>query len=64
MKAYEKKWDGKNQIFMAKPKHNWASHGADAFRYLAQGIRPETQRKDNYGELPRECVMEYDYFSL
>lgn len=64
LKAYEKKWDGKNQIFMAKPKHNWASHGADAFRYLAQGIRPETQRKDNYGELPRECVMEYDYFSL
>lgn len=63
LKAYEKKWDGKNQIFMAKPKHNWASHGADAFRYLAQGIRPETSRKE-YGELPRECVMEYDYFGI
>lgn len=35
--SYAKKWDDKNKIFHDKPKHDWASHGADAFRYLAVG---------------------------
>lgn len=29
---YTKEWDEKNKVFKAHPKHNWASHGADAFR--------------------------------
>lgn len=38
---YKKEYDEKNQIWKAKAKHNWASHGADAFRYLAMGQKKE-----------------------
>lgn len=36
---YRRKWDEKNQIFSQAPVHDWASHGADAFRGLAMGLR-------------------------
>jgi hypothetical protein len=32
---YTKEYDERNGVFQQKPKHNWASHGADAFRTLA-----------------------------
>ena len=32
LKAYQKRWDDKNQCFKNKPMHNYASHCADAFR--------------------------------
>jgi len=35
LKNYRKEWDEKNKVFKNKPKHDWASHGADAFRTLA-----------------------------
>lgn len=31
---YSKDWDEKNRVFALRPKHNWASHAADAFRTL------------------------------
>jgi phage terminase large subunit len=38
LRNYTKTWDEKAQIFKDQPNHNWASDGADAFRYLAIGI--------------------------
>lgn len=35
LKNYQKEWDEKNKVFRNYPLHNWASHGADAFRYFA-----------------------------
>lgn len=35
---YTKKWDSDRKVYLEKPLHNWASHGSDAFRYLAVGI--------------------------
>ena len=32
LKAYQKRWDDKNQCFRNKPMHNYASHCADSFR--------------------------------
>jgi phage terminase large subunit len=32
---YSKKWDDKNKVFMSHHNHNWACHGADAFRTMA-----------------------------
>lgn len=32
---YTKEWDEKQKVFASRPLHNWASHGADAFRTLA-----------------------------
>lgn len=39
LRQYQKEWDDENRCFALKPKHDWTSHPADAFRYLAQGIR-------------------------
>lgn len=39
LKQYRKDWDEDHQVFRDKPRHDWASHGADAFRYLALGVR-------------------------
>lgn len=35
LKNYRKEWDEKNKVFRNQPKHDWSSHGADAFRGLA-----------------------------
>jgi phage terminase large subunit len=35
--SYRKVWDDKRKIFQTAPLHDWASNGADAFRYLAIG---------------------------
>lgn len=34
---YEKSYNEKTEAYSNKPLHNWASNGADSFRYLAQG---------------------------
>jgi phage terminase large subunit len=38
LKAYRREWDEKRKCFHDRPVHDWASHPADAFRYLALGI--------------------------
>ena len=35
MKAYEREWDEKRGMYKEQPYHNWASHGADEWRYAA-----------------------------
>jgi phage terminase large subunit len=63
LRAYERKWDSKNNIFSAKPLHNWASHPADAFRTFAMGCRGPGLR--NYGrDLPRSADSDYDMFNV
>jgi hypothetical protein len=61
LRHYQRRWDGKNKTFLQKPKHDWASHGSDAFRYMAMGMKPESSRPENK-DLPRHCLEEYDYF--
>lgn len=46
--GYKKKWDSKNRVYLNKPVHNWASHGADAFRSLAASYEPGMGK--NFGE--------------
>lgn len=41
MRQYRREWDDKRQAFNPKPLHDWTSHAADAFRYLAQGLRKQ-----------------------
>lgn len=38
LRNYRREFDDKTKAFRQKPLHDWASHGADAFRYLAMGI--------------------------
>ncbi len=35
LKNYVKRWSDERNMYMDEPLHNWASNGADAFRYLA-----------------------------
>lgn len=38
LRQYRRDFDEKLQAFRVKPLHDWCSHAADAFRYLAVGI--------------------------
>lgn len=42
LKNYKKAWNEKMKVFSNSPQHNWASHGADAFRYLAVSYKRPT----------------------
>lgn len=47
LKNYRKEWDEKNKVFRTTPKHDWASHGADAFRVLGLSYSDSTGFKMN-----------------
>jgi phage terminase large subunit len=36
---YQRKWNEAMKVYSEKPLHNKHSHGADAFRYAAMGIK-------------------------
>jgi len=38
LENYKKDWDDKNACWRSNPNHNWASHGADAFRTISTGL--------------------------
>lgn len=50
LRQYQREYDDKLKTFKARPRHDWASHGADAFRYLTIGL-PEAFA-DKY-EIPK-----------
>jgi phage terminase large subunit len=39
LRAYKRKWDDDKKVFSNTPLHDWTSHAADAFRYLAMAHR-------------------------
>ena len=51
LRQYEREWDDKLRTFKNRPKHNWCSHAADAFRYLAMGLPA------NRGTPPKSNIM-------
>lgn len=38
LRMYRAEYDDKNDVLKNKPLHDWASHGADAFRYGVMGL--------------------------
>jgi hypothetical protein len=59
LRQYQKLWDEKLRTFKDSPLHDWTSHAADAFRYLAQGLRrPDVARRRG------ELKVESDYSAL
>ena len=63
LKSYSKKWSEENQTFLTRPDHNWASHGADAFRTLAVGLRKSESPVRKMTEEARTAQVEYDIFA-
>lgn len=45
LKNYQRKYDGKNKLYMNKALHDWSSHGSDAFRTLAMNLRGGSHAK-------------------
>jgi phage terminase large subunit len=41
LRQYRRDYDEDKRCFKPTPLHDWTSHDADAFRYLAQGMKPE-----------------------
>jgi hypothetical protein len=55
LKNYQKEWDEKRKIFRDHPLHDWASHGADAFKTFALSYRGQPARRrvpSHSGEQP------------
>ena len=63
LEFYQKKLDERNNIYSSRPLHNWASHGADAFRYLAmairRGVNVSTMSSDRIKELETDNARPY-----
>lgn len=45
LQAYQREWVPKMGTWRSSPRHDAASHGADAFRYLALGLKPPESAK-------------------
>ena len=45
LRLYRKEWDDKTQTFRGRPLHDWTSHAADAFRYLALSAKEKEMFK-------------------
>tara|TARA_A100000172_G_scaffold79265_1_gene65968 strand:+ start:3349 stop:4644 length:1296 start_codon:yes stop_codon:yes gene_type:complete len=56
LRQYRKSYDDKRKVYSNKPLHDWSSHAADAFRYLALGTRENVKQKH---ELPTYAESEY-----
>lgn len=51
LKQYCSEYDEDRKIFSARPRHDWTSHAADAFRYLARGLPDQSfapPKRDRY----------------
>ena len=46
LRQYQREWDDRTQSFKRTPRHDWASHPADAWRYMAVSWSEEHQPKD------------------
>lgn len=45
LRQYRREFDDKLKVFKQRPLHDWSSHAADAFRYLAMGLPDRLQVK-------------------
>mgnify|MGYP003117185878 FL=1 len=48
LRQYRKDYDEKNKVYKNRPLHDWSSHGADAFRYLALGTRDKNKNRQSF----------------
>jgi len=55
--SYRREWDEKRKQFKDQPAHDWTSHGADAFRYLAVGWQ-------DYGPAGRQKINPKRHFKV
>jgi len=60
LRQYHRAYNERTRSFRATPVHDWSSHAADAFRYLAVGLR----ESGGVGKAPQtRAIMDYDPFA-
>jgi phage terminase large subunit len=60
LRNYKKDWDEVRKVYKDQPNHDWASHGADAFRTGAVGFDGGSSLDGDYsGELKQICNMQH-----
>jgi hypothetical protein len=57
LRSYRKEWDSERRSYRNKPRHDWSSHGADAFRTLAMGVRPAGKNATRRNEPPQMAIV-------
>ena len=61
LRQYRQDWDERKKIFRDQPRHDYTSHSADAFRYLATGLN---QRERMIKSPQQVAVNDYNPFSI
>lgn len=55
LRQYQREWDDDKKMFKDNPLHNWCSHAADAFRYLAVAwMEDKPQQEDDTLKFPAQ----------
>ena len=57
LEQYRREWDDEKKAFRASAVHDWTSHFADAFRYLAQSWRGPQRRVFRTPPPPRGIII-------
>ena len=61
LRQYRQEWDERRKMFRDHPRHDFTSHAADAFRYLAIGL----ENRQRFVKPPQQVAqMEYNPFTL
>ncbi len=57
LKQYRADYDEERKVLKPTPRHDWTSHAADAFRYLAMGWREINEPKEDDAPVPQASWM-------
>ena len=61
LRQYRQEFDEKRKVFRDHPRHDFTSHAADAFRYLAIGM----ENKQTMVKSPQAMAMnDYNPFTI
>lgn len=60
LRQYQREWDDDKKVFRKTPLHNWASHGADAFRMLAVAYRERMPKRPEKPKVPQPMPKTLD----
>ena len=50
LRNYRREFNEKLNVYMERPKHDWSSHAADAFRYLMIGLDDTGTTRSDWGK--------------
>jgi len=62
LRNYRRVFNEKLNVYQEKALHDWSSHAADAFRYLAVGMNTSSTGKRSNWSQPYETTLEGDSY--